>query len=76
MPLENKKNPNFLRILTVSIAIEVFYVCFSSSETTWVKVELPPLSPVAVPQEPVAEISAEQRNQEEEARYKFLQKFG
>jgi hypothetical protein len=45
------------------------YLYFSSSEPTWVKVELPPLSPVAPLQEPVAEISAEERNREEEARY-------
>ncbi len=69
MPVENNKNVNFVRILIVLLAIEVHYVCSSSSEPTWVKVELPPLSPVAPPQEPVAEISAEQTNQEEEARY-------
>ncbi len=69
LPLENNDNVNFSRILTIWLAIEVYYACSSSSEPTWVKVELPPLSPVALLQEPVAEIPAEQRNQEEEARY-------
>jgi hypothetical protein len=61
VPSENNKNVKFL-------VVEVY--CSSSSEPTWIKVELPPLSPVAPPPEPVAEISAEQRNPEEEARYK------
>jgi hypothetical protein len=74
VPLEYNKNVNFCKIFNCFVSYSSLFVCSSSSEPTWVKVELPPLSPVAPLQEPVAEISAEQRNQEEKARYRTFSK--